>query len=479
MQTETFNLDNSCSENFNISATCDLNGLTQMQPWPAHWAGLKNELAWFKSLLNQRIESYFNEQHIDFDAISPGELHPELGCYYSALVVKHKLNSQQRLLVILAWVAEFVPYELDILLSRNKIHELPYTEFGGLGNRNQPGFIPTLQTAVFLLAGADVVAGLSVHSVLFGNDLVFSENILISTGQNEKTQPGEFGHHRLLQLSPQTRQQLLQGKSLLPEYGRQFPACKLQTQFEWSDLILSEATQTQLNELQLWLKHGDTLRHDWAMAKALNSGYKALFYGPPGTGKTLTAALLGKTLNQPVYRIDLSQLVSKYIGETQKNLERIFQTAEQYDWILFFDEADALFGKRTQVGNSNDRNANMETSFLLQRIEICSVLVILATNLKDNIDDAFIRRFQSIIHFANPGADERLKLWQQGFSEQADLAEVDCHKLAKQYELSGAEINNVIRYASLMALEYHGGKIGEKDLVCGIRREKAKSGKFV
>lgn len=455
-----------------------------LQQWPEHWQGLKQEFEWFRLILNLRIESYFNDQHLDFNDIPPPALPDDSGCYYNALVHQHQLTAQQRLFVILAWVSEFSPGELDIFQTKNKLYDLPYAEFGGIHNQSQPGFQPTIQTALFLLSGADVVASKSSLAALFNQtNTLFTQDILIAPSMSDSDADNllssDLTSHALLRISSQTRQQLLYGQRLQPKYGATFPAKKLETQLDWADLVLTQATQNQLTELLLWLKHTATLRNEWDMAKTINSGYKALFYGLPGTGKTLTAALLGKKLGEPVYRIDISQVVSKYIGETEKNLERIFNTAEQQNWILFFDEADALFGKRTQVSSSNDRHANIETGYLLQRIESCKNLVILATNLKDNIDEAFIRRFQSIVHFDNPGPTERLTLWQQGFSRQADLSDIDCAEFAQEYELSGAEIINVIRYASLMALEHHNGKISATDLVTAIRREKYKSGQFV
>lgn len=449
------------------------------QPWPQHWLGLKQELEWFKQVLKQRVESYFNGLHLDLKQLPPPELSGNPQCYYTSFVNLHQLTAAERLVLILAWVAEFASDELDIFQSRNKLYELPFAEFGGVHNQNYPGFQPSIQTALFLLAGGDLVQRLSVQYLFTTDGKLFSANLLQASNSPDIKQSIAYNHHRLLQLSPSTRQQLLQGTSAQPKYTIAFPACKLETQFNWGDLILADSTQSQLQEVQLWLKHQATLRAEWGLDKALAPGYKALFYGPSGTGKTLTAALLGKELGLPVYRIDLSQLVSKYIGETKKNLEQIFQVAEQQSWILFFDEADALFGKRTKVSSANDRHANMETGYLLQRIEVCDNLVILASNLKDNIDPAFVRRFQSVILFDNPGINERYQLWQRGFSDQADVSAIDCQKLARQYELSGAEINNVIRYASLMAIEYHQGQISEQDIIKGIRREKYKAGQYV
>jgi SpoVK/Ycf46/Vps4 family AAA+-type ATPase len=203
-----------------------------------------------------------------------------------------------------------------------------------------------------------------------------------------------------------------------------------------------------------------------------------LFYGPPGTGKTLTASLLGKEFQRDVYRVDLSQIVSKYIGETEKNLSKIFDRAQHQDWILFFDEADALFGKRTNVQSSHDKFANQEVSFLLQRIEDFPGLMILASNFKTNIDEAFLRRFHSIIQFPMPNAQERLKLWSQSLPASIPYQDnLPLARLAETYEMSGASILNVVQYAALRALSREDRTLFGQDLMDGIRRELRKEEK--
>ena len=173
-------------------------------------------------------------------------------------------------------------------------------------------------------------------------------------------------------------------------------------------------------------------------------------------------------------------VVSKFIGETEKNLSNIFTQAENKNWILFFDEADALFGKRTQTSSSNDRYANQEVAYLLQRIEDFPGVVILATNLKANLDEAFSRRFQSMIYFPVPTADHRKKLWAQSFSDKFVMeAELDLNDISKKYEMAGGAIINVARYCSLMALKRGSPGILKKDLLKGIRKEFAKEGKIV
>jgi len=461
-------------------------------PWPEHWQGIELELAWFRRVLSARLNHYFNDEPMLFsDFPAPTVNHkahnqdthskqpalnqpkPDTHCYYTRLISSFLLSDEQRLCLILAWVTEFAPDELDILQSRNAHYDNAFSEFGGLINVIQPGFLPTLQTAIFLIAGNDSVASLNARAHLSAQQNVFVAQLLVPP-QSGVT-PGQ---HRLT-LSDHARQQILFGEPLPPGYSASFPARLLTTPYNWDDLVLPNNVKAQLNDIHLWSRHQQVLRETWQMDKHLPASYKMLFYGPSGTGKTLTAALIGKQLNQPVYRIDLSQIVSKYIGETEQNLAELFQVAQQQAWILFFDEADALFGQRTQVNNANDRHANMQTGYLLQQIESCSNLVILATNLKNHIDPAFSRRFQSVIQFSLPDTAARLTLWQRGFSAMADLRDIDLSVLAEQYPLTAAEINNVVRYASLMALEHYQGLINNEDIVEGIRREKLKSGKFM
>ena len=232
-------------------------------------------------------------------------------------------------------------------------------------------------------------------------------------------------------------------------------------------------------EIRDWLDYGEILLRDWGMARKLKPGFRALFHGPPGTGKTFTATLLGKSSGRDVYRIDLSMVVSKYIGETEKNLSKVFDQAEQKNWILFFDEADALFGKRTQTSSANDRYANQEVSYLLQRMEDFPGVVILATNLRANLDEAFSRRFQSMVYFPVPSSEQRL-LWRQSFPEKISLETgSDLPSLAERYELTGGAIMNVSRYVSLLAIKRGTTVITQKDILGGIRREFTKEGKTV
>jgi len=218
------------------------------------------------------------------------------------------------------------------------------------------------------------------------------------------------------------------------------------------------------------------------MKRWIKPGYRALFHGPPGTGKTLTALIVGKKTGRDVFRIDLSMVVSKFIGETEKNLSQLFERAKNKDWILFFDEADALFGKRTNVRDAHDKYANQEVAYLLQRIESHNGLIILASNFKSNIDEAFIRRFQSVIYFPLPSATERLMLWKKTLPVRDGLeipTDEELMAIAKKYEITGAGIVNAVQFCCLESLAAKSGQITLSQIKSGIEREYMKEGKVL
>jgi SpoVK/Ycf46/Vps4 family AAA+-type ATPase len=282
-----------------------------------------------------------------------------------------------------------------------------------------------------------------------------------------------------LQLSDEFLSQVTLGTQHRPQFSHNFPAKLLTTPMQWQELILPQEVMHQVEEIRAWIEHHHVLLTDWELAGKIQPGFRSLFYGPPGTGKTLTASLLGKVTGLPVYRVDLAMVVSKYIGETEKNLAKVFAQAEQNEWILFFDEADALFGKRSETKSSHDRHANQEVAFLLQRIESFPGVVLLATNLKSNIDAAFARRFQSMVRFAMPGAKEREQLWRNAFASAGRVADDVCFKsIAREHELAGGAIINILRHASLAAMRKGNEQVEMQDLQQGIRREFHKLGKF-
>ncbi len=334
--------------------------------------------------------------------------------FQSFIPQKQAITFEEQVILSLALMPHLSSETLDIFFFKNKDYDRYYTEFGGCQGSLHGGFLPpTGQTAAFLLTQlAKIRKELesSIYYLFSKEHWFYKENILRLEGQGE----GEPFLSGRLVVSGEVLAKVLFQTSYEPEYNSQFPAKRITSPLEWNDLVLPWHLHEELNDINQWLQHQSEIRKSWNLNRIIKPGYRCLFYGPPGTGKTLTAALLGKQNSMDVYRIDLSMIVSKYIGgETEKNLAKVFDKAEHQKWILFFDEADALFGQRTETKSSNDRHANQEVAYLLQRIEDHSGTIILASNLKENIDNAFFRRFQSIIHFPMPDQHLRYELWEK------------------------------------------------------------------
>lgn len=257
-------------------------------------------------------------------------------------------------------------------------------------------------------------------------------------------------------------------------------ATKIKPHYAMKDIKLPKDRIRQLEEIRNHIKYKGQVYDEWGFQKklSLGRGLNILFSGPSGTGKTMAAGILAKELNLDLYKIDLSAVVSKYIGETEKNLSRIFREAEQSNAILFFDEADAIFGKRSEVRDSHDRYANIEIGYLLQKMEEHSGVVILASNLSQNIDDAFMRRMQFVVDFPFPDEKQRLCIWKSLFPEMAPLdEEMDFDFLSKKFKLAGGNIKNIIVNAAFLAAD-DSGIIAMEHIIMATKREYQKIGRI-
>ena len=257
-------------------------------------------------------------------------------------------------------------------------------------------------------------------------------------------------------------------------------ATRLGPAYSWDDLVLPERQLTLLRSISAYLRHRDRVLSDWGYERTVSrtQGLKVLFAGESGTGKTMAAQVLGAALGLEMFRVDLATVVSKYIGETEKNLERIFGAADGSNAILFFDEADALFGKRSEVSDAHDRYANIEVAYLLQRMEGYPGAVILATNFRRNIDPAFIRRLDFVVDFPFPEADDRKRIWRLLLPAEAPLADdVDVDFLATQFKLSGGAIRNCSLSAAFQAAD-EDTAIGMRHLVRAVALEYGKQGRL-
>lgn len=405
---------------------------------------MRGHIEWFEAVLHVTIGVYFQQQ--GFEIASVSQLRFPSSKWLEESTKHSDISFEERVIVMLALMPHIKPQALDTFFLQNGALDRQFTQFGGWKGLSHGGFLPTGETAVFIIAGDDPIKRCEVVRMFQRDHWFYTSNILRLEGANE----GEPFLSGQLRVSEEFLSHVLLDREYKPDYSIGFPAKLITTPLEWEDMVLDYQTYDALEEINTWIEHQHTIMEDWGLKRILKPGYRALFYGPPGTGKTLAATLLGKKNNMDVYRVDLSMIVSKYIGETEKNLAKVFDLAENRNWILFFDEADALFGKRTSTNTSNDRHANQEVAYLLQRIEDFPGTVILATNLKSNIDEAFSRRFQSIIYFPMPSEELRAELWRSMLPKEwlGDDAE-ELIATAAQSELSGGSIANVVRKCAI------------------------------
>jgi hypothetical protein len=438
---------------------------------------IEREIAWFQEVMTSRLMQHAGQAPAgDPVTLVAAPVVPP-GTPYGAVIRRFDMGPAERLLVTLALLPHLRPEVLDSFLIQNDAIGRRFTEFGGVVGQAHAGFLPTGETGMFLLAGSDLAARFRYHALFRDDHSLYRHNVLLL----DRDHAAEPALSARLQLSVEYLELLISGRRYLPPFSTEFPAQLLTTPYEWDDLVLDPAARHELDDIVAWATHEAELMVGWNLKKRLKPGFRSLFYGPPGTGKTLTASLLGKRLGVPVYRIDLSKVVSKYIGETEKNLAGLFDRAQHNNWILFFDEADSLFGKRTESRTSNDRYANQQVSYLLQRIEDFPGIVILATNARSFLDEAFARRFQSVIHFPMPAPEQRRVLWEDNFRDKPYrlAADIDLARLALDHELSGGSIVNVLRFACLKAIVRDPQEIGLQDLFEGIRKELHKEGRIL
>ncbi|HEX3576209.1 MAG TPA: ATP-binding protein [Rhodopila sp.] len=449
------------------------------RPLDANSHVIERELAWFQEIMRQRFAAY-----LDANAASNGTVDLALppgiskaGGPYARLLRDLDLSAAERLVLILALAPHLAPAMLDPFLLQNQATGRRFSEFGGITGQSHAGFLPTVETALFLLAGTNRHDRIAAREMFAPGQTLLARGVLLIEHRHMDEPPTSA----TLRLSREYLETLLTGNEYTFPPGEGFPAERISTPLTWNDLVIDGPTRQQIEVIGTWIRHSHTLMHDWGLARRLKPGYRCLFYGNPGTGKTLTACLLGKHHGVPVYRVDLSRVVSKWIGETEKNLASLFDQAQHRNWILFFDEAEALFGKRTESHSANDRSANQQIAYLLQRLEDFPGLVVLSTNQRAHMDEAFARRFQSSILFPMPDVASRRRLWEDMFRTGGiKLApDIDFHALAVRHELAGGAIVNILRHACLMAVVRDPPVVQAADIMSGIRHELQKDGHYL
>lgn len=419
-----------------------------------HHQAVLDEISWLETIIAYRT----NELDAEGEATSIANIaappQHETDTHYLQFIQERKFEVPERLLVALGIARSTFPQVFKPLVKMYKNIEKQF-EFGGILETGSNRFIPTLRTLFFLLSGSDLQNQFYHHLKFTPQHVLFEHNIMKIEADGRKERAfDEDLLYQALKLNDAYLKYFLGDPVPTLDSDSDFPATLLRTNKTFEDLVLPDHIIHQLQGPMNYIRNYDKLMQREDTGGKIKPGYVILLYGKPGTGKTMTASVMGNYLGIDVYYLNLSRVVSKYIGETEKNLEKVFNRLDKKRCILFVDEADALFGKRTEVKDSKDRYANQEVAYLLQRVERFSGVVILATNHDENMDEAFTRRILTHIHVPLPDARACRMLWERGIPasfkyEYQALPE----QLGNEFALTGGNISNIIKQACLKAEE--------------------------
>lgn len=420
---------------------------------PTVRSGISLDQQWLKSCIASRISSIKGESTKSFLLdLNAAPVLDGIDDEYTRLVKKNRFNPEERLLLALSLCNHYDPRTLNGLMETAQMQMAARC----LKSENGTSVIPTAETFFFLIAHGNSSVYLRLHRY-FGTDHPFYKESILELGD---VATGVSKFDGTLSVPVAYRDLLLYNKHQPPRFSSEFPAHLLRTKLSWNDLVLMPHTLGLLEEMKHRLIHESTVRK-WETTSGelgdhMRPGLRVLLYGASGQGKTLTTALMGQLLNRDVYRIDLSAVISKYVGETSKNLRNLFDTAERKNWIIFIDEGDALLGMRSDLSQNQSASAhgnNQDVAYILQRLETFDGIIVVATNLANNIDAAFERRFEGRIQYVALSPEYQLQVWNNIWPKKLKIdAGANLPSLFTQYSLSPASIVNVIqRIAILMA----------------------------
>lgn len=437
----------------------------------AHYTFIDEELTWLEDCMRQRIQQFKDKKTI----VNFEEKRPALPKQspYGDFIREHDLGTLERLALALSYGYTFRVRILNQVLDEmdNIITKQLILEAGIYQGVRFKSFIPTVNTLFFLLADEHYDSKIPVREILSSEHVFYAKNIFrFAAPPEDEPHLGDA-----LFITDDWKDYLLDGRHTAPKFSSSFPARRITTKLNWEDLILREKTREGIQDIIDWMNLQHTLKEEYT-GRHKSVGYRALFFGPPGTGKTISAALIGKLTDTPVYRVDISMIVDKYIGETETHLSNLLDKAESKGWILFFDEGDALFGKRVDnVQSSSDSHGNQVVSYLLQRIETYDGILLVATNHKINMDSAYMRRFDGQVQFQLQEAEERFLLWHKMLPHSCSYADdVDIVAIAANGVYSAAVIGNIVYYATIQAAKVQSKIITKAMLYKAINREDTK-----
>lgn len=398
----------------------------------------------------------------------------DLNTAYGQFIAEHDLSETDALFVTLTLVASFSPELLTELIAASLDPSwASYT--GGFFLKGSSVFFPTVRTAIFLLAGKDLEARARYTAIYNPKHRLFTSGII----RIEEPHPTAVFLDYQLVFNDQFLGTVFTGEAPALDRDQNFPVRRSNTLHQLSDVILKESTLTTLSKLR---KFAGNMRKLWEINthSKVRNNFISIFSGDPGTGKSYAAEAIGNELGLPVYKVNFAQMVSKYIGETEKNLEKVFDRFDKHACILFFDEAESIFSKRSEVKDSHDQHANNLQSYLLQKVEEFNGIIILATNvhnLSQYFDKAFQRRFRLIVDFEFPDYPERKQLWKRALFSPYTFEEGLPERLGKNYQLSGGSIYNIVSDAVIEALDQNLTQITFEMLEEALKDEFKKTGR--
>jgi AAA+ superfamily predicted ATPase len=405
---------------------------------------LNEEMKWLQLLIEMRCKELFLEEETElngaYEVPEPPKSNDESP--YSITINTYQLTAIDRVILALGVASAHYPSILKTFIQIEENSSAFAIEAGGEYNKANRNFKPTFQTSLFLLAGKDLSLWSHYSSQLIKGSVLLQNDIIYNRSSTE------FIHGKI-ELDTAYLNYFLSGQKPQLDHGSYFPGRLYKSNLTMEDIILEDNVREQIKPIGHYV---NALENGFFKSNDHNfkTGFIALFYGAPGTGKTMLAGILANTYGIDMYHVDLSQVVSKYIGETEKNLEVLFNRLQGKNCMLFFDEADALFGKRSDVKDAHDRYANQEVSYLLQRIEKFDGLTILASNFENNMDDAFKRRIDVSINVIRPTETTRESLWEHYLPKNITFESDELLKhLAKEYSYTGSNIRNIMKNVAM------------------------------
>lgn len=433
---------------------------------PGNLAAISGELNW----LSLRIQNILENKSPAFLPLPPLDGKSA----YGSLLSEHSITDTDRVLLNLALATSFAP-EILTPLAQAAADKTWAAHVGGFFRQGDAQFYPTVRTAVFLLSGLDVETRSYYSSYFHSKRHVFSSSLVLTAPRQENS---IFLNHEII-FNDQFLASILHGEPPRLDGEHGFPARRSKRTHTLAEVVLAEKTKLEIEKLRRFTRH---MKKIWEINthNRYRNNFICIFSGEPGTGKSHTAEAVGNEFNLPVYKVNFAQMVSKYIGETEKNLEKVFDRFDRQPCILFFDEAESIFSKRTEVKDSHDQHANNMQSYLLQKIEDFAGIVILATNvqnLSQYFDKAFQRRIRLIAAFDFPEYEERQRLWAQSLEAPYHFAEGLTERLAKNYQLTGGSVYNIVSDAVLDAMDKEAETITFEIIEPAMKDEFKKTGR--